>query len=95
MRWLCNDHRLVAHTRLLLPTTLADHEDLGELAGSHLDRGDAIGRSNVDDKLMTLVVSILGSAADVLLTSRTAGEPGCAVRNPSTLRSFCCEHLRR
>ena len=52
-----DDHRLVANAGLLLPLTLAQHLSLGELVDNHVDLGDAPGRANTGDKLMTLVVS--------------------------------------
>ena len=54
-----DDHRLVANAGLLLPATLAQHLGLGELVGYHLDQGDAPGRANTGDKMMTLVASAL------------------------------------
>ena len=44
-----DDHRLVANAGLLLPATLA----------LRLDLGDAPGRANTGDKMMTLVASAL------------------------------------
>ena len=54
-----DDDRLVDHGGLLLPATLAGRLGLGELADAHLDLGDAAGRANVGDKLMTLIASVL------------------------------------
>ena len=73
-----DDHRLVANAGLLLPATLAEHLGLGELVDNHVDLGDAPGRANTGDKLMTLVASALAGGdciddADVLRTGRTAG----------------------
>ena len=72
-----DDRRLVANAGLLLPATLARHLGLPELVDHHLDLGDAPGRANTGDKLMTLVASALAGgecidAADVL---RTGGRP--------------------
>ena len=50
-----DDHHLVANAGLLLPATFAQHLGLGELVNKHLDLGDAPGRANPGDKLMTLV----------------------------------------
>jgi len=54
-----DDDRLVAHAGLLLPATLAGRLGLRELADSHIDLGDAAGRANADDKLLTLIASAL------------------------------------
>ena len=54
-----DDHRLVANAGLLLPATLALRLGFGELADKHVDLGDAPGRANPGDKLMTLVASAL------------------------------------
>ena len=56
------DHRLVANARLLLPATLALHFGLSQLVQEHLDLGDAPGRANPGDKIMTLVASALSAA---------------------------------
>ena len=52
-----DDHRLVANAGLLLPTTLALRLGLGEVVDRYLDLGNAPGRANTGDKLMTLVAS--------------------------------------
>ena len=54
-----DDHRLVANAGLILPVTLAHHLGLGELVNRYLDLGDAPGRANVGDNLLTLVASAL------------------------------------
>ena len=99
-----DDHRLVANAGLLLPATLAQRLGLGELVDSHVDLGDAPGRANTGDKLMTLVASALAGGdciddADVLRTGGTAGTIGCVVKAPSTLgtflRSFRWGHVRQ
>src|SRR5450759_1113236 len=54
-----DDDRLVADAGLLLPATLAAHLGLRELVETHLDLGQAPGRANVGDKLLTLVMSAL------------------------------------
>ena len=86
-----DDHRLVANAGLLLPATLAQRLGLGELVDNHVDLGDAPGRANTGDKLMTLVASALAGGdciddADVLRTGGTAGTIGCVVKAPSTPR---------
>ena len=54
-----DDHRLVANAGLLLPVTLAHRLGLGQLVDHHLDLGDAPGRANAGDKMLTLVASAL------------------------------------
>ncbi len=99
-----DDHRLVANAGLLLPATLAQRLGLGELVDNHVGLGDAPGRANTGDKLMTLVASALAGGdciddADVLRTGGTAGAIGCVVKAPSTLgtflRSFRWGHVRQ
>ena len=89
-----DDRRLVANARLLLPATLAQR----------LDLGDAPGRANTSDKMMTLVASALAGGdciddADVLRTGGTACTLGGTVKAPSTLgtflRSFRWGHVRQ
>ena len=96
--------RLVANAGLLLPVTLAQHLGLREVVDSHVDLGDAPGRANPGDKLLTLVASALAGGdfiddADVLRTGGTAGAIGCVVKAPSTLgtflRSFRWGHVRQ
>ena len=50
-----DDHRLVANAGLLLPATLAHHLGLSQLVQERLGLGDAPGRANTGDKVMTLV----------------------------------------
>ena len=88
-----DDHRLVANAGLLLPVTLAHHLGLGELVDHHVDLGDAPGRANAGDKMLTLVASALAGGdciddADVLRTGGTASAIGCVVKAPSTLGTF-------
>ena len=99
-----DDHRLVANAGLLLPVTLAQHLGLREVVDSHVDLGDAPGRANPGDKLLTLVASALAGGdfiddADVLRTGGTAGAIGCVVKASSTLgtflRSFRWGHVRQ
>ena len=77
IRILFDDHRLVANAGLILPATLALRLGLPQLLRKHLDLGDAPGRANAGDKMMTLVASALAGGdciddADVLRTGGTA-----------------------
>ena len=99
-----DDHRLVANAGLILPVTLAHHLGLGELVDHHVDLGDAPGRANAGDKLLTLVASALAGGdciddADALRAGGTERALGCAVKAPSTLgtflRSFRWGHVRQ
>ena len=86
-----DDRRLVANAGLLLPATLARHLGLPELVRQRLDLGDAPGRANTGDKMMTLVASALAGGdciddADVLRTGGTACTLGGTVKAPSTPR---------
>ena len=99
-----DDRRLVANAGLLLPATLARHLGLPELVRQRLDLGDAPGRANTSDKMMTLVASALAGGdciddADVLRTGGTASTLGGTVKAPSTLgtflRSFRWSHVRQ
>ena len=89
-----DDHRLVANAGLLLPITLAQHLGLRELVGKHVDLGDAPGRANMGDKMLTLVASALAGGdciddADVLRIGGTARALGGTVKAPSTLGASC------
>ena len=89
-----DDRRLVANAGLLLPATLARHLGLPELVRQRLDLGDAPGRANTSDKMMTLVASALAGGdcidgADVLRTGGTACTLG------TFLRSFRWGHVRQ
>ena len=99
-----DDHRLVANAGLILPVTLAHHLGLGELADSYVDLGDAPGRANAGDKMLTLAASALAGGdciddADVLRAGETERVLGCKVKAPSTLgtflRSFRWGHVRQ
>ena len=88
-----DDHRLVNNAGLILPATLAQHLGLAQLVQQRLDLGNAPGRANTRDKVMTLVASALAGGdciddADVLRTGGTAGAIGCVVKAPSTLGTF-------
>ena len=98
-----DDHRLVANAGLLLPVTLAHRLGLGELVDNHVDLGDAPGRANAGDKLLTLVASALAGGdciddTDALRAGGTDRVLGCVVKAPSTLgtflRSFRWGHVR-
>ena len=99
-----DDHRLVANAGLILPATLAHHLGLSHLVQQRLDLGDAPGRANTGDKMMTLVASALAGGdciddADVLRTGGAARTLGVTVKAPSTLgtflRSFRWGHARQ
>ena len=99
-----DDHRLVANAGLLLPATLALRLGLSELADRYLDLGNAPGRANTGDKLMTLVASALADGdciddADALRAGSTGRVLGCKVKAPSILgtflRSFRWGHVRQ
>ena len=99
-----DDHRLVANAGLILPTTLARHLGLPQLVQECLDLGNAPGRANTGDKVMTLVASALAGGdciddAGVLRTGGTARTLGGTVKAPSTLgtflRSFRWGHVRQ
>ena len=99
-----DDHRLVNNAGLLLPATLAQHVGLRELVDLHLDLGNAPGRANAGDKMLTLVASALAGGdciddADALRAGRTSSVLGCMVKAPSTLgtflRSFRWGHVRQ
>ena len=84
-----DDHRLVNNAGLILPATLALHLGLPQLVYWHLDLGDAPGRANPGDKVLTLVASVLAGGdciddADALRAGGTAGALGCVVKAPST-----------
>ena len=59
LRIAFNDHRLVTNAGLVLPATLALRLGLPELVQQRLNLGDAPGRANTGDKMMTLVASVL------------------------------------
>ena len=103
-----DDQRLVANAGLLLPITLAHHLGLGELVDRHVDLGDAPGRANAGDKVLTLVARGAGQWSRLWRTlttptrcvlARPSGLLGCVVKAPSTLgtflRSFRWGHVRQ
>ena len=86
-----DDHRLVNNAGLL--ATLALNLGLRQLVDHHLDLGDAPGRANAGDKMMTLIASALAGGdciddADALRAGGTAGVLDCTVKAPSTLGTF-------
>ena len=88
-----DDRRPVANAGLILPVTLAHRLGLSELVDRNVDLGDALGRANAGDKMLPLVASALASGdciddADALRAGETARVLGCAVKAPSTLRTF-------
>ena len=104
IRIVFDDHRLVANAGLILLATLALRLGLPELVRQRLDLGNAPGRANTGDKMMTLVASALAGGdciddADVLRTGGTARALGGTVKAPSTLgtflRSFRWGHVRQ
>jgi len=99
-----DDDRLVSDAGLLLPATLAAHLGLKEIVETHLDLGQAAGRANPGDKLLTLVMSALAGGdciddAAALRAGGTAGVLGFAIKAASTLgtflRSFRWGHVRQ
>ena len=88
LRTAFDDDRLVADAGLLLPATLARHLGLQQLVDQHLDLGDAPGRANVGDKLLTLVASALagGDCIDDSDALRSGGTAPRASAAPSRLR---------
>ena len=88
-----DDTRLVNNAGLLFPATLALHLGFSQLVQEHLDLGDAPGRANTGDKILTLVASALAGGdciddADALRAGRTSSVLGCMVKAPSTLGTF-------
>ena len=67
-----DDHRLVANAGLLLPVTLGRHLGLPQLVDRHLDLGDAPGRANPGDKVLTLAATALTTPT----RCAPAGRPG-------------------
>ena len=79
IRIVFDDHRLVANAGLILPVTLTQHLGLRELVQQRLDLGNAPGRANTGDKVMTLVASALagGDCIDDADALRAGGPPRC------------------
>ena len=89
-----DDHRLVANAGLILPATLALRLGLPQLLRKHLDLGDAPGRANTGDKMMTLVASALAGGdciddADALRVGGTSRVLGFTAKAPSTWAPSC------
>ena len=72
-----DDRRLVANAGLLLPVTLAQHLGLRELVDHHLDLGNAPGRANAGDKMLTLLAVAAGTG-DVLMARLREGRANTA-----------------
>ena len=72
-----DDHRLVANAGLILPATVARHLGLPQLVQECLDLGNASGRANTGDKMMTLVASALagGTALTTPMCCAPGGQP--------------------
>ena len=88
-----DDHRLVANAGLILPVTLARYPGLGELLARQLDLGDAAGRANAGDKMLTPAASALAIGdciddVDALRAGGTGQALGCMVKTPSTFGNF-------
>ena len=86
-----DDHRPVANAGLLLPATLAQHLGFSQLVQEHLDLGNAPGRANTGDKVMTLVASALagGDCIDAADALRTGGA-ACTLDGTSRLWAPSC-----
>ena len=90
-----DDHRLMAKAGLLLPITLVHHLGLSQLVDRHLDLGDAPGRANTGDKLMTLVASAPRFRGGRLWRAATASTtPTCcaAAVRPASSAARCRRH---
>lgn len=95
--------QLVADAGLHLPATLAERLGLRRLVDELLDLGQAPGRANPGDKILTLVLSALAGGdciddANALRSGGTGRVLGFAVKASSTLgtflRSFRLGHVR-
>ena len=87
-----DDHRLVAHAGLILPVTLAHHLGLGELVDRHVDLGNAPGRANAGDKMLTLVASALAGGdciddADALRAACWRDRAGTGLRGQGAVQA--------
>ena len=99
-----DETQLVDGAGLLLPATLAQHLGLKELVERWLDLGTAVGRANVGDKLLTLIMSALAGGdciddADALRAGGMERVLGFRAKAASTLgtflRSFRWGHVRQ
>ena len=75
IRIVFDDHHLVANAGLILPATLARRLGLPELVQQRLDLGNAPGRANTGDKVMTLVASGL-AGGDCIDERHSAADNG-------------------
>ena len=87
-----DDHRLVANAGLVLPVTLAHHLGLCEPVDHHVDLGDAPGRANAGDKMLTLAASALAGGdciddADALRAARWRDRAGAGLRGQGTIHA--------
>ena len=88
-----DDHRLVANAGLILPTTLARHLGLPQLVQECLDLGNAPGRANTGDKIMTLVASAPRfRGGRVWLAATTLTTPTCCAPAGRLARSAAPPH---
>ena len=93
LRVVFDGHCLVANAGLLLPPPSLNTWAGVNLLTATIVLGDAPGRANAGDKLMTLVASALAGGdcidgADALRTGGTACTLGGTVKAPSTLGTF-------
>ena len=72
-----DDHRLVVNAGLILPVTLAGRLGLAELVDHDVDLGDAPGRVNAGDKMLTLVASALAGGDCIDDADALAGPSRC------------------
>ena len=86
----------MANAGLLLPATLALHLGLSQLVQQRLDLGDAPGRANTGDKIMTLVASafwlVRATASTTPMRCEPVGRPvfsTALVKAPSTWAPSC------
>ena len=77
-----DDPRLVAHAGLILPTTLARHLGLPQLVQQCLDLGNAPGRANTGDKMMTLAATALTTPMCCAPAGRPAPSAAWSRRRP-------------
>ena len=85
-----DDHRLVVNAGLILPVTLAGRLGLAELVDHDVDLGDAPGRVNAGDKMLTLVASALAGGdriddADALRATRWQDRAGAGRHGQGTV----------
>ena len=94
-----DDHRLVGNAGLILPVALAHHLGLGELVDHHVDLGDAPGRANAGDKMLTLAASALAGGDCIDDADALEGLGGCYRFAQTDARGPACQvvghHLHR